>query len=334
MFSRRTDTLSKLSVRFEFDGLVFASRVYEKVFRSTVKDGLRRPNRRLYTEEGSLPWVPVPQNRKETDQTLKQHTPKSSLELVRKVNERVDGIIRVQEPRHDPHRKRAAAILLSREGATDTLNRVPTLAKDCVLDRIPMEKAHILLTGADHIGVQYIKTCFDDALGNVFEIDRFSRLSTTLRTFLSNNSRCLLHVIHQNDMCLERVPGSPSLIVFCVDLSHYEQPFGFTRTKLHKSMIDFRQIMSRITYETSHVLLLLRSHEGFSVQLKNSPLQRFFLDFDGGPDKEKAVAYIRNRFLDPSFIRNPERVTTYFLNKLEPSSADKIVDVEAFAKIL
>jgi hypothetical protein len=92
--------------------------------------------------------------------------------------------------------------------------------------------------------------------------------------------------------------------------------------------------MRCVTYEASPVLLLLRSHEGFSVQLKNSPLQRYFLDFDGGTDKEKAVAYIRDQFLDPSFIYNPERVTTYFLNKLEPSSADKIVDVEAFAKIL
>ena len=351
MFSIKTDTLSKLSVKFEFDREVFGSRVYERLFRSSMKDELRRPDRRLDTKDGSLPWNTVPLRQEAVDQTSDRLASETVAgEFVDAAHDSETATLVREDTEHEikkSHTQESQAgseiSPISCDGTTVCASeRIPTLSRDLVPDNNSRDKRRIWIMGGDLVGKKYVESY----LHRASEASATARGSPSTWTFSRKASKYSLYDMNRVDESQRWALEFAStdvlpIIIVCVDLSHYNRlssatSLGFGKspqTKLIVSMARFRFIMGLPCYQNSPVLLLLRSDDSFLFQLQSSPLQRQFLDYNGGPDVRKASAYIRHRFVDPSIILHPERVTAHCLNKLEYSSPEKDFDVKVLSVI-
>ncbi|ORZ12394.1 guanine nucleotide-binding protein alpha-3 subunit [Absidia repens] len=95
--------------------------------------------------------------------------------------------------------------------------------------------------------------------------------------------------------CFESVMS----IIFCVALSEYDQVLleDTTENRLVESIRLFESIINSRWFLHTSIMLFLNKVDLFKIKIEHVPLERFFPDYKGGNDANKAAKYILWRFL-------------------------------------
>lgn len=94
--------------------------------------------------------------------------------------------------------------------------------------------------------------------------------------------------------CFEAVKS----IIFCVSLSEYDQVLleESRQNRMIESLVLFESVVNSRWFLRTTIILFLNKIDVFRQKIKKIPLERFFPDYGGGTDLNKAAKYILWRF--------------------------------------
>ncbi|SCV02064.1 LAMI_0G15566g1_1 [Lachancea mirantina] len=90
-----------------------------------------------------------------------------------------------------------------------------------------------------------------------------------------------------------------TLIIFCVSLSEYDQTLleDKSQNRLEESLILFDSVVNSRWFARASIVLFLNKIDVFAEKVQHVPLEKYFPDFTGGKDINKAAKYILWRFV-------------------------------------
>ncbi|CDO93758.1 unnamed protein product [Kluyveromyces dobzhanskii CBS 2104] len=90
-----------------------------------------------------------------------------------------------------------------------------------------------------------------------------------------------------------------TLIIFCVSLSEYDQTLleDNSQNRLEESLTLFDSVVNSRWFARSSVVLFLNKIDIFADKVRSVPLEKYFQDYTGGKDINKAARYILWRFV-------------------------------------
>jgi guanine nucleotide-binding protein G(i) subunit alpha len=121
--------------------------------------------------------------------------------------------------------------------------------------------------------------------------------------------------------CFESVTS----IIFCTALSEYDQVLleensqvrtsirscalssNFLQNRMIESLILFESVINSRWFLRTSIILFLNKIDVFKQKLPKVPLERYFQEYTGGPDINKAAKYILWRFMQ----KNRARLSVY-----------------------
>jgi len=94
--------------------------------------------------------------------------------------------------------------------------------------------------------------------------------------------------------CFENVTS----IIFCVALSEYDQVLleESSQNRMMESLVLFDSVVNSRWFMRTSIILFLNKVDLFRTKLKKSPLAKYFPDYSGGDDVNRAAKYILWRF--------------------------------------
>ncbi|SAL97318.1 hypothetical protein [Absidia glauca] len=94
--------------------------------------------------------------------------------------------------------------------------------------------------------------------------------------------------------CFEAVTS----IIFCVALSEYDQVLleESRQNRMMESLVLFESVINSRWFLRTSIILFLNKTDIFKAKLPKIPLERYFPDYGGGQDPNKAAKYILWRF--------------------------------------
>ncbi|KAI0666966.1 G-protein alpha subunit [Trametes maxima] len=101
--------------------------------------------------------------------------------------------------------------------------------------------------------------------------------------------------------CFESVTS----IIFCTALSEYDQVLLEDRNqkRMQESLILFESVINSRWFLRTSIILFLNKIDVFKSKLPKVPLERYFPEYTGGPDINKAAKYILWRFMQANRAR-------------------------------
>ncbi|EJD08394.1 G-protein alpha subunit [Fomitiporia mediterranea MF3/22] len=101
--------------------------------------------------------------------------------------------------------------------------------------------------------------------------------------------------------CFEHVTS----IIFCPALSEYDQVLleESCRTRMVDSLVLFESVINSRWFLRTSIMLFLTEIDVFKSKLLKVPLERYFPEYTGGADIDKAVKYILWRFMQANRAR-------------------------------
>ena len=91
-------------------------------------------------------------------------------------------------------------------------------------------------------------------------------------------------------------------ILFTVDIASYDKPLFEDESvnDMAEALYLFDLVVNSPWFVDTQFALLFTKCDTLAAKLKANPMRKYFLDFDGGDDIEKAKAYITDRFVSLS----------------------------------
>jgi len=101
--------------------------------------------------------------------------------------------------------------------------------------------------------------------------------------------------------CFEAVTS----IIFCVALSEYDQVLLEERgqNRMAESLVLFESVINSRWFLRTSIVLFLNKTDVFKAKLSKVPLEKYFPEYTGGPDINKAAKYILWRFTQTNRAR-------------------------------
>ncbi|KAF5364744.1 hypothetical protein D9758_009302 [Tetrapyrgos nigripes] len=101
--------------------------------------------------------------------------------------------------------------------------------------------------------------------------------------------------------CFESVTS----IIFCTALSEYDQVLleEKNQNRMQESLILFESIINSRWFLRTSIILFLNKIDVFKKKLPKVPLERYFPEYTGGPDINKAAKYILWKFMQANRAR-------------------------------
>ncbi|KAF9245430.1 guanine nucleotide binding protein, alpha subunit [Melanogaster broomeanus] len=95
--------------------------------------------------------------------------------------------------------------------------------------------------------------------------------------------------------CFESV----TTIIFCAALSEYDQVLleEKSQNRMNESLILFESVINSVWFRRTSIILFLNKIDVFKIKLPKVPLEKYFDDYTGGADINKAARYILRRFM-------------------------------------
>ncbi|KAF8183061.1 guanine nucleotide binding protein, alpha subunit [Mycena galopus ATCC 62051] len=114
--------------------------------------------------------------------------------------------------------------------------------------------------------------------------------------------------VHMFDMGEQRSERKNlTSIIFCTALSAYDEVDRHGVNRMRESLYLFESVINSRWFLRTSVILLLNKIDEFKRKLPIIPLQRYFPEYAGGPDLQKAVKYVLWKFMQ----ENRARLTVY-----------------------
>ncbi|KAH9833406.1 G-protein alpha subunit [Rhodofomes roseus] len=100
-------------------------------------------------------------------------------------------------------------------------------------------------------------------------------------------------------------PLSVTSIIFCTALSEYDQVLLEERNqnRMAESLVLFDSVINSRWFLRTSIILFLNKIDVFKSKLPKVPLEKYFPEYTGGPDINKAAKYILWRFMQANRAR-------------------------------
>lgn len=94
-------------------------------------------------------------------------------------------------------------------------------------------------------------------------------------------------------------------IIFCVSLSEYDQVLleESGQNRMQESLVLFESVINSRWFLRTSVILFLNKIDVFKMKLSKNALEKFFPEYTGGNDINKAAKYILWRFTQTNRAR-------------------------------
>ncbi|KAG6908063.1 guanine nucleotide-binding protein subunit alpha [Tephrocybe rancida] len=101
--------------------------------------------------------------------------------------------------------------------------------------------------------------------------------------------------------CFESVTS----IIFCTALSEYDQVLleEKTQNRMTESLVLFESVINSCWFLRTSIILFLNKIDVFKIKLPKVPLERYFPEYTGGLDINKAAKYVLWRFMHANRAR-------------------------------
>jgi guanine nucleotide-binding protein subunit alpha len=101
--------------------------------------------------------------------------------------------------------------------------------------------------------------------------------------------------------CFESVTS----IIFCTALSEYDQVLleEKSQNRMAESLVLFESVINSRWFLRTSIILFLNKIDVFKVKLPKVPLERYYPEYTGGSDINKAAKYILWRFMQANRAR-------------------------------
>ena len=101
--------------------------------------------------------------------------------------------------------------------------------------------------------------------------------------------------------CFESVTS----IIFCTALSEYDQVLleEAGQNRMVESLVLFESVINSRWFLRTSIILFLNKIDVFKSKLPKVPLEKYFPEYTGGPDVNKAAKYILWRFMQANRAR-------------------------------
>ena len=101
--------------------------------------------------------------------------------------------------------------------------------------------------------------------------------------------------------CFESVTS----IIFCTALSEYDQVLleESGQNRMVESLVLFESVINSRWFLRTSIILFLNKIDVFKSKLPKVPLEKYFPEYTGGPDINKAAKYILWRFMQANRAR-------------------------------
>ncbi|KAK7038332.1 heterotrimeric G-protein alpha subunit [Favolaschia claudopus] len=101
--------------------------------------------------------------------------------------------------------------------------------------------------------------------------------------------------------CFESVTS----IIFCTALSEYDQVLLEEKgqNRMRESLVLFESVINSRWFLRTSIILFLNKIDVFKAKLAKIPLERYFPEYTGGPDINKAAKYVLWRFMQENRAR-------------------------------
>jgi len=96
---------------------------------------------------------------------------------------------------------------------------------------------------------------------------------------------------------------SVTSIIFCASLSDYDQMSVLQKNRLLESMILFESVVNSRWFLRTSIILLLTNIDVFKQKIPKVPLEKYFPEYTGGSDINKAAKYILWKFMQANRAR-------------------------------
>ncbi|KIK53435.1 hypothetical protein GYMLUDRAFT_265031 [Collybiopsis luxurians FD-317 M1] len=162
-----------------------------------------------------------------------------------------------------------------------------------------------LMDGAPYLLDHVLRIGSPDYLPTEADISRVSEEKSTgieeIRLTVGQLSLCIYYVGCQRTEyrkwihCFETVTN----IIFCVALTDYDQvlPDNSNKTRLMETLILFGSVINSRWFLNTTIILFLNEIDEFKKKLARVPLERYFPEYTGGNDINKATKYILWKFM-------------------------------------
>ncbi|KAF7351879.1 G-protein alpha subunit [Mycena venus] len=100
---------------------------------------------------------------------------------------------------------------------------------------------------------------------------------------------------------------SVTSVVFCTALSDYDQVSDRRVNRMRESLALFESIVNSPWFRRTSIILFLNKFDVFKTKFPRIPLERYFPEYTGGRDPNKAAKYILWKFMQ----KNRARLTVY-----------------------
>ncbi|KAL4071629.1 guanine nucleotide binding protein, alpha subunit [Scleroderma yunnanense] len=143
-----------------------------------------------------------------------------------------------------------------------------------------------------------------DYLPTVDDVLRARAKSTGITATQFNMGQLSIHMFDVGGQRSER-----KNIIFCTALSEYDQVLleAKDQNRMEESLILFESVINSKWFLRTSIILFLNKIDVFTVKLSRVPLEKYFPDYTGGADINKAAKYILWRFMQ----KNRARVCVY-----------------------
>ncbi|CAO3685828.1 unnamed protein product [Umbelopsis ramanniana] len=142
-----------------------------------------------------------------------------------------------------------------------------------------------------------------DYIPNVSDVLRARQKTTGITETRFNMGQLNIHMFDVGGQRSERKKWihcfeSVTSIIFCVALSEYDQVLleESGQNRMQESLVLFESVINSRWFVRTSIILFLNKVDVFKSKLAKVPLERYFPDYSGGSDVNKAAKYILWRF--------------------------------------
>ncbi|AGO10612.1 AaceriABR158Wp [[Ashbya] aceris (nom. inval.)] len=269
--------------------------------KSTVLQQLKILHQNGFTQEELMDFKPfIIDNIVETGKDLLNARAKFNVPLESDCGLTEDDLQQVLE-----YSRPAGSVPVLPRGLAGILSRLWQLPSTRELLTGPQRSSFYLMDNAGYFFKSLDRISQPDYIPTVADVLRTrKKTSGIFDTTIEMDDDLKLHIYDVGGQRSERKKwihcfDNVTLIIFCVSLSEYDQTLieDKTQNRLQESLILFDSVVNSRWFTRTSVVLFLNKIDAFAEKLQTVPLEKYFPDYTGGQDINRAAKYILWRFV-------------------------------------
>ncbi|KAJ8091038.1 Guanine nucleotide-binding protein alpha-2 subunit [Marasmius tenuissimus] len=167
-----------------------------------------------------------------------------------------------------------------------------------------------LMDSADYFFTEVLRIGSPDYLPNEMDVLRARQKSTGITETRFSMGQLSIHMFDVGGQRSERRKWihcfeSVTSIIFCTALSEYDQVLleEKSQNRMTESLILFESIINSRWFLRTSIILFLNKIDVFKKKLPKVPLEKYFSEYTGGNDINKAAKYILWKFMQANRAR-------------------------------